>query len=61
MDLKKLKEIRKMRKMSIKEVSEITGINRQRISYIERGVVNPSWKTVIAISEALSAQIIISL
>ena len=61
MYLRKLKEIRKMRKLSIKEVSESTGINRQRISYIERGIVNPSWKTVEAISEALNAQIIISI
>lgn len=61
MDLTKLKEIRKMRKMSIKEISKITGINRQRISYIERGLVNPSWKSVEAITKALNAEINISI
>ena len=61
MELTKLKEIRKMRKMSIKELSAITGIHRDRISFIERGIVNPSFKTVEAMAEALGVKIIISI
>jgi len=61
MDLTKLKEIRKMRKLSIRQLSAITGIHHDRISYIERAKVNPSFKTVEAIAEALGAKIIISL
>ncbi|WP_372711452.1 helix-turn-helix domain-containing protein [Hyphomicrobium sp.] len=61
MDLTKLKEIRKMRKISIKDLSKQTGINRDRISLIERGVVNPSFKTVEAIAEAIGAKIILTL
>ncbi len=59
--LKTLKLIRKMRKMNLQQLSKITGINRQRISLIERGKVNPSFNTVNAIAEALNAKIIITI
>lgn len=59
MDLSKLREIRKMRKISIKELSKKTGINRDRISLIERNKVNPSFKTVEAIAEAIGVEIVI--
>lgn len=61
MELTKLKEIRKMRKISIKDLSKSTGINRDRISLIERNKVNPSFKTVIIIAEAINAKIIITI
>lgn len=57
MDLKKLREIRKYRKISIKELSKKTGINRDRISLIERGKVNPSFNTVQLIVESLNSEI----
>ncbi len=59
MDLKKLKEIRLMRKISIKQVSKDTGINRDRISLIERGVVNPSFETVETIANSIGADILL--
>lgn len=58
MELLKLKEVRLMRKISIKEVSKITGINRDRISLIERGIVNPSFDTVVKIADALKVELI---
>ena len=61
MELTKLKEIRKMRKISIKDLSKSTGINRDRISLIERNKVNPSFQTVINIADAIGAKIIISI
>jgi len=61
MDLTKLKEIRKMRKISIKQLSAQIGINRDRISLIERGKVNPSFKTVEMIADAIGAKIILSI
>lgn len=61
MELYKLREIRKMRKISIKELSRLTGLNRDRISLIERGKVNPSFNTVVIIAEAINAKIIISI
>lgn len=57
MDLEKLREIRKIKKISIKELSKKTGINRDRISLIERNKVNPSLKTVEAIAEAIGVKI----
>ena len=61
MDLKQLKEIRKFRKMSIKYLSKQTGINRDRISLIERGKVNPSFNTVQLITRALNVELIINI
>jgi transcriptional regulator with XRE-family HTH domain len=57
MELIKLKELRQMRKKSIKQLSAETGINRDRLSRIERGKVNPSWKYVELIAKALNAEI----
>ena len=59
--LNKLKDIRKMRKVSIKYLSAQTGINRDRISLIERGKVNPSFETVLTIVKALDCELIISI
>ena len=50
-----------MRKISIKDLSKSTGINRDRISLIERNKVNPSFQTVINIADAIGAKIIISI
>lgn len=61
MDLKALKDIRKMRKLSIKELSKQTGINDDRISLIERGLVNPSFETVERIAEGLNCKIVITI
>ncbi len=61
MDLKKLRDIRRMRKISIKDLSKTTGINRDRISLIERGKVNPSFNTVETIAKAIGAEIILSI
>lgn len=57
MELTILHEIRKQKKVSIKELASRTGINRDRISLIERGLVNPSFDTVQKIVDALGFEI----
>jgi len=57
MELSKLKGLRKSKEVSIKELSRITGLNRDRISLIERGLVNPSFESVKKIIEALGSRI----
>jgi len=59
MELTKLKEIRKAKGVSIKELSKNVGINRDRISLIERGLVNPSWGTVVKIIEELGYKLVV--
>ncbi len=59
--LQKLRAIRRMRKTTIEELSKVTGINRDRISLIERGLVNPSFRTVELIIKTLGAETYISL
>lgn len=59
MDLSELKRIRKVQKITIDALSKKTGIHRDRISLIERGLVNPSFGTVIRIAESINAKIII--
>jgi transcriptional regulator with XRE-family HTH domain len=59
MELNNIKTLRKTRKVSIKDLSKITGINRDRISLIERNKVNPSYATVESIVTALNAKIIL--
>lgn len=61
MDIKELRNIRKLRKMSIGDVVKITGINRDRISLVERGVVNPSYDTVEKIAAAIGAKIVLTI
>lgn len=60
MDLSELKRIRKVQKITIGALSKKTGIHRDRISLIERGLVNPSLGTVIRIAEGINAKIIIN-
>ena len=60
MELTQLRTIRKLHKISIKDLSKSTGINRDRISLIERGRVNPSFQTVEAIALAINAKVILS-
>ena len=59
MDLKELKRIRKVEKITIRQLSKKTGINEDRISLIERGVVNPSFQTVETIASGINAEIIL--
>lgn len=60
MELTKLRDIRKMRGISIDELSKVTGINRDRLSLIERGKVNPSFSTVEVMVKAIGAELILS-
>lgn len=60
MDLRDLKTIRKAQKLKITDVSKKTGIHRDRISQIERALVNPHFETVISIAEAINAKITIT-
>lgn len=57
MDFSKLgvviKQIRKERNMSLKDVANDIGVSSSLISQIERGIANPSLKTLAAISESL--------
>lgn len=57
--LEKLRFIRRLNGISVKEVSRRTGINRNRVSLIERGKVNPSFGTVVKIAEAVGAKVAI--
>ena len=61
MELTKLKELRKMRGVTIGQLSKATKLNRDRISLIERGMVNPSYQTVLLIIEALDAKLTITI
>lgn len=61
LNLKVLKDVRIMRKMKIKDLSKKTGINHDRISLIERGLVNPSFDTVVRLAEGLNVQLVIAL
>ena len=47
--------------MSLIELAEVTGIDQSDISKIERGVANPSIKTLHRIAEALDAQLRVSI
>lgn len=57
MDLRDIRGVRKVRGLSIEELSVRTGINRDRISLIERGLVNPSYGSVIKILDSLGCSI----
>lgn len=57
MDLRDIRGVRKVRGLSIEELSVRTGINRDRISLIERGLVNPSYGSVIKILDSLGCRI----
>jgi len=56
-DLKQIRTIRKEKKISITSLSKRTGINRDRISLIERGKVNPSFDTVVDIVHGLGCKL----
>ncbi len=60
MNLSDLKAIRKAQKIKITDVSRKTGIHRDRISSIERGLGNPHFNTIIAIADAINAKITIT-
>lgn len=47
------------RGLSQKELSQLTGIDQSDLSKIERGVANPSVKTLARIADALSAKLVI--
>jgi transcriptional regulator with XRE-family HTH domain len=59
MKLTELKDLRKQQKIKIKELSSRTGINRDRLSLVERGKVNPSYGTVEAIVESLGGELVL--
>jgi len=61
MNLTKLREIRQMKRISIKELATNIGLNRDRLSLIERGLVNPSFKTVQDIVDALGCELVVVL
>ena len=50
-----------MRGVTIGQLSKATKLNRDRISLIERGMVNPSYQTVLLIIEALDAKLTITI
>jgi transcriptional regulator with XRE-family HTH domain len=58
-DLNQIRAIRKEKKISISSLSKSTGINRNRLSQIERGKVNPSFDAVVDIVHALGCKIAI--
>lgn len=63
-EIEVLKEIRKWRKaqgISIKELSKMTGIDRERLSLIERGECNTTLGTVERILGALDLRLVIDL
>jgi transcriptional regulator with XRE-family HTH domain len=59
-DLTQLKDIRKAKGYSIKEVANKAGMDRDRVSRIERGKINPSFSSVMDIAKAIGAKILIS-
>lgn len=59
MDLRRLKDIRRSQKITIKKLSKVTGIHRDRISLVERGLVNPSFETVVEIVKGINAKLVI--
>ncbi|MFN5417944.1 MAG: helix-turn-helix domain-containing protein [Flavobacteriia bacterium] len=61
MDLKKLKLIRKSKGVTLKEMSKVVGVSAERLSLIERGMVNPSFQTVLNIVDFLGCQLLIVL
>jgi transcriptional regulator with XRE-family HTH domain len=61
MDLKKLKEVREMRRITLKGLSKAVGVNRNRLSRIEQGAVNPSYETVEAIVKELGFELVLVL
>lgn len=60
MELTELRKIRKDQKITIGSLSKAIGINRDRISLIERGKVNPSFESVLAIAKGINAVITVS-
>lgn len=59
-----IKDIRKWRKaqgVSIKELSKLTGIDRERLSLIERGECNTTVGTLVRILDALDLRVVIAL
>jgi transcriptional regulator with XRE-family HTH domain len=57
MDLRKLKELRENRGISLVELSKKTGIDRNRLSKMERGVVNPSYGSVASVVSCLGYEL----
>jgi transcriptional regulator with XRE-family HTH domain len=49
----KIAEYRKIRKLSIKDLAELTDVTSSLLSQIERGLANPSLKTLKIIGKAL--------
>ena len=52
-----LKKIRKDKFLKIKELSELTGINRNKISRIEKNIDNARFCDLVKISEALGLEL----
>jgi transcriptional regulator with XRE-family HTH domain len=48
-----LGKLRRMRGISLVELSRRTGMSRQALSRIEKGVQDPSYSTVVKICDAL--------
>jgi transcriptional regulator with XRE-family HTH domain len=50
--------LREKKEMKQQALAEAAGIGVAHLSKIERGLVNPTWSTVVAIAEALDLSII---
>jgi transcriptional regulator with XRE-family HTH domain len=48
-----IEQTRKKARLSQVTLSELSGLNRTHISGIERGIMNPSYQTLIDLAEAL--------
>lgn len=60
MQLSKLKDLRRARKISIKDLAKAVGLSRNTVSQIERGKVNPSYESVLAIVKHLGSDLVLS-
>lgn len=60
MQLTKLKDLRRARKVSIKDLAKAVGLSRNTVSQIERGKVNPSYESVLAIVKYLGSELVLS-
>ncbi len=52
-----IKELRKAQNITLPQLAVITGINKGKLSYIERGIMHPTNEEVSAIKKALGEPI----
>ena len=52
-----LRELREAKKLSMNQVAERSGLSQQMVSYVERGMRNPTLETLLRMTAALDADL----